>query len=91
NDKKMGYLKKGNLTVKLLGRGFAWLDMGTHDSLQKASSFVQTIEERQGIKIACVEEIAYHLGYIDHNALSNLSKLYGQSDYAKYLQQLSIS
>jgi glucose-1-phosphate thymidylyltransferase len=85
------YLQNKKLAVKIMGRGFAWLDMGTHDSLQKASLFVQAIEERQGIKIACIEEIAYHMNYIDKKALSELSYRYGQSDYAKYLRQLSIS
>ena len=59
------YLKRGDLKVELLGRGFAWLDTGTHESLLQASMFIEAIEKRQGLKVACIEEIAYHMGYID--------------------------
>lgn len=69
------YLSQGNLTVELLGRGFCWLDTGTHESLQQASSYVQAVQDRQGLKIACVEEIAYRLGYIDSAQVEGLQKV----------------
>ena len=68
-DVNKEYLRRGKLKVKLLGRGYAWLDTGTHDSLADATMFVKTIEDRQGLKIACIEEIAYRMGYIDAEAL----------------------
>jgi len=79
------YLERKELTVKLLGRGFAWLDTGTFDALQKASIFVQTIQERQGIKIACIEEIAYKKGFIDKSKLLALAKRYN-NEYGEYLK-----
>lgn len=79
------YLERKELTVKLLGRGFAWLDTGTFDALQKASIFVQTIQERQGIKIACIEEIAYKKGFIDKSKLLVLAKRYN-NEYGDYLK-----
>lgn len=79
------YLERKQLTVKLLGRGFAWLDTGTFDALQKASIFVQTIQERQGIKIACIEEIAYKKGFIDKSKLLALAKRYN-NEYGEYLK-----
>jgi glucose-1-phosphate thymidylyltransferase len=82
------YLKMGTLRVKFLDRGFAWLDTGTHDALHKASSFVQTIQERQGIKIACLEEIAYRKGYIARDQLLEISSKYSSSDYGSYLVEL---
>jgi glucose-1-phosphate thymidylyltransferase len=79
------YLEKGLLQVNLLGRGCAWLDTGTHDSLLEASNFVATVEHRQGLKIACLEEIAFNLGYISKESLLKLSELYGKSNYGQYL------
>jgi len=79
------YLKKGNLKVKLLGRGYAWLDTGTYDSLIDASIFIKTIEERQGLKVGCIEEVAYRMGYINR---SQLKKLAGRitTSYGEYLK-----
>jgi glucose-1-phosphate thymidylyltransferase len=79
------YLKEGNLSVKLMGRGYAWLDTGTHDSLVDATLYVKTIEERQGQSIACIEEIAYTLGYIDKDGLRALAEPLAKSGYGKYL------
>jgi glucose-1-phosphate thymidylyltransferase len=81
------YLKAGDLQVNRLGRGFAWLDTGTHDSLHDASSFVRTIEHRQGIKIACPEEIAYDLGYLDAAAMLRRADSMGKTEYARYLRR----
>ncbi len=83
------YLKRGNLKVELLGRGFAWLDTGTHEALQQAASYVQAIQERQGLKISCVEEIAYRLGYIDAAQLKSLAANYMQNDYGRYLIEIA--
>ena len=68
------YLKQQNLKVELLGRGFAWLDTGTHDSLMEAGQFIETIEKRQGLKVACLEEIAYRMKYIDKDAVEEISR-----------------
>lgn len=87
-DLNQEYLKKGALTVRLLGRGHAWLDTGTFDSFQKASHFVQTIQERQGIKISCVEEIAYRKGFIDKQGLAFLAERYKKNEYGDYLRQI---
>ncbi len=81
------YLQDGKLSVKLLGRGFAWLDTGTYGSLLQAAQFVQTVEERQGLKIGCVEEIAYRMGYITADALRALAKPLLKSGYGVYLNQ----
>ncbi len=82
------YLARGELTIERLGRGFAWLDTGTHDSLHDAGSFVRTIEHRQGVKIACPEEIALELGYIDADqVLARAAKL-GRTEYAAHLRRL---
>jgi len=78
------YLKKGKLKVELLGRGYAWLDTGTFESLIDASIFIKTIEERQGFKIACIEEIAYNMGYIDKKQFLKLAELI-KNEYGKYL------
>lgn len=79
------YLKQGQLNVELLGRGFAWLDTGTHDSLLEASQFIQTVENRQCLKVACLEEIAYRMGYIDDEKLYQLAQPLKKNDYGKYL------
>ena len=82
------YLQRQQLRVKCLGQGYAWLDMGTHDSLQAASSFIQTIESRQGLKIACIEEIAYTKGYINAEQLQVLAQPLKNSGYGQYLLNL---
>ncbi|TVQ40722.1 MAG: glucose-1-phosphate thymidylyltransferase [Geminicoccaceae bacterium] len=82
------YLAAGKLRVELLGRGFAWLDTGTHDALTEASNFVQTVEKRQGLKIACLEEIAWHAGYIDAERLSALAAGMHNNGYGAYLRSL---
>ena len=82
------YLERGELTVELLGRGFAWLDTGTHDSLLEASSFVQTVEKRQGFKIACLEEIAWRNGWLDDKDLKRAANALSKTGYGKYLQDL---
>jgi glucose-1-phosphate thymidylyltransferase len=82
------YLAKGTLRVELLGRGFAWLDTGTHDSLLEAGTFVETIEKRQGLKIACVEEVSYRMGYIDAAGLETLAAPMKNNGYGQYLLQL---
>jgi len=82
------YLKRGNLKVELLGRGFAWLDTGTHDSLIEAGQFVQTIEHRQGYKIACLEEIAYSKGWITKEQILKIAKPLSKNGYGEYLYSL---
>ncbi len=82
------YLERGLLRVELMGRGFAWLDTGTHDSLIEAATFVATVEKRQGLKISCIEEIAYRMGYIDAAQLRALAAPLHKSEYGKYLLQL---
>ncbi|GIW99733.1 MAG: glucose-1-phosphate thymidylyltransferase [Pirellulaceae bacterium] len=82
------YLERGQLHVELLGRGFAWLDTGTHDSLQQASAFVQVIESRQALKIACPEEIAYRAGWIDADQVATIAATMPNSDYGNYLHRL---
>lgn len=79
------YLEKGNLNVETLGRGYAWLDTGTHESLLQAASFVETVQDRQGLKIACPEEIAYNLGYINKEQLKELAKPLAKNEYGQYL------
>ena len=79
------YLHQDNLRVELLGRGFAWLDTGTHDSLLEAGGFIQTIEKRQGLKIACLEEIAYEMGYINKDQVIKLAKELAKTGYGLYL------
>jgi len=83
------YLERGDLNVEILGRGFAWLDTGTHDSLLEASSFVQTIEHRQGLKVACLEEIALNNGWLTAQQVSELAKPMLKNEYGKYLQSLA--
>ena len=86
-DVNRAYLEQGRLAVQCLGRGFAWLDTGTHESLSHAANFVQTIEERQGLKIACIEEIAWHMGFIDSDQLSAVAGPMKNS-YGDYLRQI---
>lgn len=83
------YLEKGKLNVELLGRGFAWLDTGTHESLLQASTYIETIEKRQGFKVACIEEIAYLKGYISREQLISLGKSLSKNDYGQYLLELA--
>ena len=83
------YLERGELQVELLGRGFAWLDTGTHDSLVEASQFIHTIEKRQGMKVACLEEIAFRNGWIGREQLLAQAKLFSKNDYGKYLKVLA--
>jgi glucose-1-phosphate thymidylyltransferase len=80
------YLLQGKLKVEFLSRGIAWLDTGTPQSLLQASNFVQVVEERQGLKIGCIEEIAYHNGFIDKARLLKLAAEYGNNDYGQYLK-----
>jgi len=84
----MAYLKLGKLRVELLGRGFAWLDTGTHESLLEASTFIETIEKRQGLKVACIEEIAYHMGYIDADQVRRLARPMQKNGYGQYLMEM---
>ena len=84
-DVNRAYLHDGRLTVELLGRGMAWLDTGTHESLLEASNFIQVIENRQGLKIGCVEEVAYRVGYIDAPQLAQLAEPLRQTRYGEYL------
>ena len=88
-DVNRAYLERGDLHVEKLGRGFAWLDTGTHDSLLEASEFVRTIEERQGLKIACVEEVAYRKGFIDEKTLRALAAPLQKTNYGQYLLRLA--
>jgi len=87
-DVNRWYLERGQLRTELLGRGMAWLDTGTHEALLEASNFVQTIERRQGLKVACPEEIAYRLGYISAAQLETLANKIGKSSYGQYLKVL---
>ncbi len=87
-DVNLEYQRRGDLRVELLGRGYAWLDTGTHESLQQAGSYVQTVQERQGLKISCIEEIAYRLGYIDKERLKELASDMLKNEYGKYLMDI---
>ena len=87
-DVNRWYLERGQLRTELLGRGIAWLDTGTHDSLLEASNFISTLEHRQGLKVACPEEIAYRLGYIDAEQLRTLAARIAKSSYGKYLLRI---
>ena len=87
-DVNLEYLRRGELKVQPLGRGFCWLDTGTHESLQQASSYVQAVQERQGLKIACVEEIAYQLGYITSDDLAELAQDTLKNQYGQYIMDL---
>jgi glucose-1-phosphate thymidylyltransferase len=88
-DVNLAYLHQKKLKVELLGRGYAWLDTGTHEALQQAASYVQAIQERQGLKIACVEELAYRLGYINADQLKHLAQGMIQNDYGQYLLEIA--
>jgi glucose-1-phosphate thymidylyltransferase len=83
------YLKKQQLRVELMGRGYAWLDTGTHESLLEAGEFIATIERRQGLKMACIEEIAYGLGYIDKNLLLKAAEGHKKNAYGDYLRMVA--
>ncbi len=87
-DVNKHYLAQGRLQVRVLGRGFAWLDTGTHESLMQAGQFVQAIEQRQGLKIGCIEEIAWQMGFIGDGALEALAHRYLKSGYGEYLLQI---
>jgi glucose-1-phosphate thymidylyltransferase len=87
-DVNRWYLERGQLRTEILGRGMAWLDTGTHDSLLEASNFIQTIEKRQGLKVSCPEEIAFRLGYIDAASLQAQAEAAGKSTYGQYLRRL---
>jgi len=82
------YLEEGDLSVEIMGRGYAWLDTGTHESMLEASQFIQTIEHRQGLKVACLEEIAWRGGWIDDSKLEQLAKPLSKNGYGRYLQNL---
>ena len=88
-DVNLTYLRRGDLRVDILGRGYAWLDTGTPEALQQAASYVQAIQERQGFKIACVEEIAYRQGFITKEALQDLASDLIQNEYGQYLMEIS--
>ncbi len=89
SDVNQRYLEDGELTVEQLGRGYAWLDTGTHDSLIDAAQFVQTIEHRQGLKIACIEEIAFRKGFIDRDQLEALAEPLRKNEYGEYLLRIA--
>ena len=82
------YLERGSLNIECMGRGYAWLDTGTHESLIEASNFIQTIEHRQGLKVCCPEEIAYRRGYINAAQLEKLAAPLAKNGYGQYLQRL---
>ena len=87
-DVNRAYLEQGRLNVKLLGRGFAWLDTGTHDSLLEAANYVRTVQACQGLRVACVEEIAWRMGFIDATQLRAAADALGKSTYGEYLHEL---
>ena len=89
-DVNRAYLERGALSVELMGRGYAWLDTGTPDSLLDAATFVSTLEKRQGFKIACLEEVAYRMGFIDAAGLERAVALLGTSDYAGYVRRIAL-
>jgi len=87
-DVNLVYLRRGDLRVELLGRGFAWLDTGTHEALQQAASYVEAIQDRQGLRISCIEEIAYRLGYISRKQVKNLASDMMKNGYGEYLMEM---
>ncbi len=87
-DVNLAYLRRGDLGVELLGRGFAWLDTGTHEALQQAASYVEAIQDRQGLKISCIEEIAYRLGYISREQVKDLASDMMKNGYGEYLMAM---
>ena len=87
-DVNLAYLRAGDLHVEVLGRGFAWLDTGTIDSLHQASHFIQTLQERQGLRVACLEEVAFKMGFLDAAAVRALAEALGKSAYADYLRRM---
>lgn len=87
-DVNKEYLKRGQLDVELLGRGYAWLDTGTHESLHEASGFIETVQKRQNLKIACLEEVAYRMGYIDKEQVYKLAQPLKKNDYGQYLLRM---
>jgi glucose-1-phosphate thymidylyltransferase len=87
-DVNLEYLRRGQLRVELIGRGFAWLDTGTHESLQQATNFVKAIQERQGLKIACIEEIAFRLGYIGAEQVRAMARDMLKNEYGRYLMEM---
>lgn len=88
-DVNKAYLKQGQLDVELLGRGYAWLDTGTHESLHEAAGFIETVQKRQNLKIACIEEVAYRMGYIDREQLVELAQPLKKNDYGQYILRLA--
>ncbi|MDT2833540.1 glucose-1-phosphate thymidylyltransferase RfbA [Vagococcus carniphilus] len=88
-DINLAYLNRGELSVEIMGRGFAWLDTGTHESLLEASTFIETIEKRQNLKVSCIEEIAFRMGYIDSKQLIELAQPLKKNQYGQYLLRLA--
>ena len=82
------YLQQGRLSVELLGRGFCWMDTGTHESLQHATNYIEAVQERQGLKVACIEEIAYRMGYIDALQVERLAAPMLKNQYGRYLMDM---
>jgi glucose-1-phosphate thymidylyltransferase len=88
-DVNLEYLRRGSLECRLLGRGIAWLDTGTPESLLQAAQFIQTVQERQGLRVACIEELAWRLGYISREAMVKIAEAMGRNDYGRYLIMLA--
>ena len=88
-DVNKAYLERGQLDVELLGRGYAWLDTGTHESLHEAAGFIETVQKRQNLKIACLEEVAYRMGYINRDQLRELAQPLKKNDYGQYILRLA--
>jgi glucose-1-phosphate thymidylyltransferase len=87
-DVNLAYLRQGSLHVEKLGRGIAWLDTGTHESLLQAANFIQAIEQRQGLKVACVEEVAYKMGYINEEQVRRIAESMQGNEYGEYLLRM---